>query len=203
MFTGIVEEVGMVKGIRQTEGTFILDIAATTTLEDAALGDSISVNGTCLTVTALTEKLFSVGLAPETLRRTSLGSLGAGDGVNLERSMPANGRFGGHVVQGHVDTTGRIEEKEADGDSLRLTIALDRQYLRYLVPKGYVAVDGISLTVIDVLDEAFTLMLIAYTQENVILGQKPVGYEPNIEVDIFGKYVERLFGTNLMGEKSL
>jgi len=192
MFTGIVEEVGRVLDLDQGSDGTTMTIEATTVVEDVRMGDSIAVNGTCLTVTAFDDRSFKVGLAPETMRRTSLGALGTGDGVNLERSMPAEGRFGGHVVQGHVDTTGRIRSREVDGDSLVLTIELSQDYLKYLVPKGYVAVDGISLTVIDVLEDAFTLMLIAYTQEHVTLARQPEGYRPNIEVDIFGKYIERL-----------
>lgn len=192
MFTGIIEEIGTVRQLKETPDGVVLAVEAATVLQDVHEGDSIAVNGTCLTVTDFDEEVFTVGLAPETLRRTSLGVLGPGDGVNLERSMPANGRFGGHVVQGHVDTTGRIRSREEDGESLVLTIELDPEYLRYLIPKGYVAVDGTSLTVIDVLDDAFTLMLIAYTQEHVTLARQSVGYRPNIEVDIFGKYIERL-----------
>ena len=192
MFTGIVEEIGSVQALEAGGNGTTMTIEATKVIEDVQQGDSIAVNGTCLTVTEFDEHTFKVGLAPETLRRTSLGVLNVGDGVNLERSMPANGRFGGHVVQGHVDTTGRIRSRVEDGDSLVLTIELAQEYLRYLVPKGYVAVDGTSLTVIDVLEDAFTLMLIAYTQEHVTLADQPVGYRPNIEVDIFGKYIERL-----------
>ena len=192
MFTGIVEEVGRVLDLDQNSEGTTMTIGAKTVVEDVRLGDSIAVNGTCLTVTEFDECSFKVGLAPETMRRTSLGALEQGDGVNLERSMPAEGRFGGHVVQGHVDTTGRIRFREVDGDSLVLTIELSPEYLKYLVPKGYVAVDGISLTVIDVIEDAFTLMLIAYTQEHVTLARQPEGYRPNIEVDIFGKYIERL-----------
>lgn len=192
MFTGIVEEIGRVVSLEEAQEGTTMTIEATKVIEDVRQGDSIAVNGTCLTVTEFDERSFKVGLAPETLRRTSLGVLNAGDGVNLERSMPANGRFGGHVVQGHVDTTGRIRSRVEDGDSLVLTIELPPEYLKYLAPKGYVAVDGTSLTVIDVLEDAFTLMLIAYTQEHVTLAHQPVGYRPNIEVDIFGKYIERL-----------
>ncbi len=192
MFTGIIEEIGTVRELNDAGDGVSLSIEASKVLEDVQQGDSIAVNGTCLTVVTFDDTSFEVGLAPETMRRTSLGVLGPGDGVNLERSMPANGRFGGHVVQGHVDTTGRIHSREIDGDSLVLTIELDPDYLKYLVPKGYIAVDGTSLTVIDVLEDAFTLMLIAYTQEHVILSRQPVGYRPNIEVDIFGKYIERL-----------
>jgi len=192
MFTGIIEEIGRVVTLAEAHDGTTMTIEGTKVIEDVRLGDSIAVNGTCLTVTEFDAQTFKVGLAPETLRRTSLGVLNPGDQVNLERSMPANGRFGGHVVQGHVDTTGRIRHRVKDGDSLVVTIELDSEYLKYLVPKGYVAIDGTSLTVIDVLEDAFTLMLIAYTQEHVTLADQPVGYRPNIEVDIFGKYIERL-----------
>lgn len=192
MFTGIVEEIGSVRDLRQEEGSWVLGVEAKLALEGARLGDSIAVNGVCLTVTDLATGAFAVGLAPETLSRTNLGDLKAGDRVNLERSMAADGRFGGHFVQGHVDGTGTLTAREVDGDSLRITVQAPAALMRYLVPKGYVAIDGTSLTVIDALEDRFTFMLVAYTQQHIVLPTRPVGSRVNLEVDVFAKYVERL-----------
>ena len=191
MFTGIVEEIGTVQELKEIADGWSLTIRARIVLEGVQLGDSIAVNGTCLTVTLLTDHTFTVGLAPETLRRTNLGDLHPGDGVNLERSLAANGRVDGHFVQGHVDGTGVIRSFEPEGDSVWVTVETPPELLHYIVPKGFIAVDGISLTVVDVLEDAFTFMLIAHTQQHVTLPQKPVGGRVNLEVDILGKYVEK------------
>jgi riboflavin synthase len=191
MFTGIVEEIGTVQALTEVSGGWSLTVQARQVLMDTNLGDSLAVNGTCLTVTHLTDHTFTVGLAPETLRRTNLGDLQPGDGVNLERSLAANGRVGGHFVQGHVDGTGVIRSFEPEGDSIWVAVETQADLLRYIVPKGYIAVDGISLTVVDVLADAFTFMLVAYTQQHVTLPQKKVGERVNLEVDILGKYTEK------------
>ena len=191
MFTGIVEEVGRVAALREEAGGWHLQVQAHKAAQGAALGASVAVNGACLTITDLREGRLSFGLAPETLRRTNLGDLKPGDGVNLERSLPANGRVDGHFVQGHVDGTGTLLAKTPDGDSLTVTVRAEPALLRYLVPKGYVAVDGTSLTVIGVLPDRFTFMLIAYTQAHIALPEKPVGARVNLEVDILAKYAER------------
>jgi len=191
MFTGIIEEIGTVETLTQVNGGWSLTVRAKTVLEDAALGHSIAVNGACLTVTDLTDQTFTVGLSPETLRRTNLGDLQPGDGVNLERSLAANGRIGGHFVQGHVDGTGVVRAFRPEGDSLWVTVAAEPALLRYIVPKGYIAVDGASLTVVDVLADAFTFMLIAYTQRHITLPRKPVGSRVNLEVDALAKYAEK------------
>lgn len=191
MFTGIIEEIGRTVALRQERGGCSLTVQAQRVLEGTRLGDSLAVNGACLTVTALTVDSFTVGLAPETLRRTNLGDLRPGDEVNLERSLAADGRIGGHFVQGHVDGTGVIRAFEPEGDSLWVTVETPPEILRYLVPKGYVAVDGISLTVVDVLSDAFTFMLVPYTQERVTLPRKPLGSRVNLEVDVLSKYVEK------------
>lgn len=191
MFTGIIEEVGAVEALLEIEGGWSLTVRARTVLAGAELGHSLAVNGTCLTVTALKADSFTVGLSPETLRRTNLGDLKPGDGVNLERSLAANGRVGGHFVQGHVDGTGVIQAFKPEGDSLWVTVRAAPDLLRYIVPKGFVAVDGVSLTVVDVLPEAFTFMLVAYTRQHVTLPQKEVGSRVNLEVDMLGKYVEK------------
>ena len=191
MFTGIVEEMGVVTALFEKDGGWSLTIAATKVLDGTKLGDSIAINGTCLTVTAMDSDWFTVGLAPETLRRTNLGDLTTGSPVNLERSLAANGRVDGHFVQGHVDGTGTIQELAHEDDSLWVTVAASPELLRYIVPKGYIAVDGTSLTVVDVRDDAFTFMLIAYTQAHIIIPQKQVGDKVNLEVDILGKYIEK------------
>ncbi|WP_322487803.1 riboflavin synthase [Chloroflexus sp.] len=194
MFTGIIEEIGIVEQLSQVEGGWSLTVQAATVLEGTALGHSIAVNGACLTVTALTDRSFTVGLSPETLRRTNLGEVHPGDGVNLERSLAANGRIGGHFVQGHVDGTGVIRSFHPEGDSLWVTVEAEPALLRYIVPKGYIAVDGTSLTVVDGLPDAFTCMLVAYTQQHITLPRKPVGSRVNLEVDVLAKYVEKFLG---------
>lgn len=194
MFTGIIEETGNIAAVSDTGGSFGLTVNCAATLEGTRLGDSISINGTCLTVDALTEDAFSVGLAPETLSRTNLGALTVGDRVNLERALTPTTRMGGHFVQGHIDGTGTIISTRVDADSLWVEIAFDPDQMRYVVPKGFITVDGISLTVVDAFDDRFTIMLVAYTQQHVTLSGKRQGDAVNIEVDILGKYVERIVG---------
>ena len=195
MFTGIVEEMGTVAAVGPIEDNgFEMTINASVALDGVNLGDSISVNGTCLTVTRFDESSFSVGLAPETLRKTSLGEVSRGSNVNLERSVQPTSRMGGHFVQGHVDGTGTIISMDREGDSLWVKVQTSAEILRYIVPKGYIAVDGTSLTVVKVFDEelAFNFMLVAYTQQKIVIPLKSVGSKVNLEVYILGKYVERL-----------
>jgi riboflavin synthase len=194
MFTGIVEEVGIMESLSEIAGGWSLVVKAQTALGGTRLGDSIAVNGACLTVTALTPDNFTAGLSPETLRRTNLGALRPGDGVNLERSLAADGRIGGHFVQGHVDGMGEVRAFHAEGDSLWVTVGAAPELLRYIAPKGFIAVDGVSLTVVDVFHDAFTFMLIAYTQQHITLPRKPVDSRVNLEVDILGKYIEKFIG---------
>lgn len=179
-----------------------MKILAKTILEDIHLGDSISVNGTCLTVTEFdtVSSKFSVGLSPETLRKTSLGELESGSLVNLERALTLSSRMGGHFVQGHIDGTGEIVEKVAEGDSLWVKVKVTNELLKYIVPKGFIAVDGTSLTVVDVFDDedSFNFMLVAYTQQKVVIPLKEVGQKVNLEVDILGKYVERLLNNGFV-----
>ena len=163
-------------------------------LSDANLGDSISINGTCLTVTEFDNETFKVGVSPETLRLTNLGNLKAGSGVNLERAVSASTRMGGHFVQGHVDTIASILETRPDGNAITFRLQpKDRSVLRYIVKKGYVTLDGASLTVTTVDDEEgwFEIMMIAYTQEKVVMGMKKQGDDVNIEVDMTAKYIEK------------
>lgn len=193
MFTGIVEEMGRVLAIvGDQERDNLMTIGSRTARTGAQLGDSIAVNGTCLTVTALTDESFTVGLSPETLRRTNLGRLRVNDPVNLERSLTFGGRMGGHYVQGHVDGVGEIITIVPDGESKRIRIRPPRSLLPYIVEKGYIAVDGVSLTVAELDDSSFTIAMIAYTQEAVIMGRQEIGTLVNLEVDIIAKYVERL-----------
>lgn len=188
MFTGIVEEVGRIASTR--EGG--LRISAVIALDDLHVGDSVSVSGVCLTVTGFDETSFSVDVVPETLRRTTLGSLKAEDPINLERSLPANGRFGGHIVQGHVDGTATIRSFDTEGEARLVRFAGSSSITRYVVEKGFVAVDGISLTVVDCDPTSFLVTLIPHTFENTAFNAKAVGDSVNIEVDILAKYVERL-----------
>ncbi|KDP24132.1 hypothetical protein JCGZ_25789 [Jatropha curcas] len=201
LFTGIVEEMGEINHLGTTvDGGFDLQIRAKTVLEGVNLGDSIAVNGTCLTVTNFTNEEFTVGLSPETLRKTSLIELKPGSLVNLERAVQPTSRMGGHFVQGHVDGTGVIVDKEPEGDSLWVKVKVDKDLLRYVVPKGFIAVDGTSLTVVDVFDEegCFNFMLVSYTQQKVVIPLKEVGQKVNLEVDILGKYVERLLSSGFV-----
>lgn len=177
MFTGLVEEMGNVKEVRVLDdGGFTMTIEASVVLENVRLGDSIAVNGTCLTVTQFDSSSFSVGLAPETLRKTSLGECSTGSPVNLERSLLPSTRLGGHFVQGHVDGTGTIVSFKPEKDSLWVTVKTTPEILKFIVPKGYIAVDGTSLTVVDVLNDesSFTFMLVAYTQQKISIPQRKV-----------------------------
>lgn len=184
------------------DGGFHMKIYSKTVLQDVNLGDSIAVNGTCLTVTEFDTQLseFTVGLSPETLRKTSLIELVPGSFVNLERALQPSTRMGGHFVQGHVDGTGEIVGMEKEGDSLWVKVRTNREVLKYVVPKGFIAVDGTSLTVVKVFDDedCFNFMLVDYTQQKVVIPLKKVGEKVNLEVDILGKYVERLLSSGFV-----
>ena len=194
MFTGIVEEVGMVAKISDKAMT----VRATKVTEGLKLGDSISVNGACLTAVSFGEspengvKEFSVDLSPETMRRTSLGQLSEGRPVNLERALLVSDRMGGHIVQGHVDGTGRVMSTKPEGDSVIFRIRVPKRLERYIVEKGFVAVDGISLTVVKRGASSFTLAVIPFTLNNTNLASLSVGDRVNLEADILAKYVESL-----------
>ena len=163
-------------------------------LEGSKIGDSIAVNGVCLTVTALLPDGFTADVMPETLRRSSLGALQTGDGVNLERAMPADGRFGGHIVSGHIDGLGRVASFRREENAVWLSIAADPALLRLVVEKGSIAIDGVSLTVAAVSDAGFQVSIIPHTAKETILLQKKAGDGVNLETDIVGKYVARLLG---------
>ena len=190
MFTGIVEEIGTVARV----GPHGLTISATVVMSDLALGGSINVNGTCLTVIALDEGSFEVDVVPETLRRTNLGGLGNGDAVNLERPVAVAGRLDGHIVQGHVDGTGKVERVTDDETGYAVTVRVAPELARYVATKGFVAVDGVSLTIVDCDEASFSVALIPYTREHTVVGNRRAGDEVNLEVDILAKYVERLIG---------
>ncbi|MBL7161003.1 MAG: riboflavin synthase [Anaerolineales bacterium] len=192
MFTGIVEEMGIVTRLWRTGQGYNLTIRAKTVLTDVKPGDSIAINGTCLTVTDFTSETFTVGLSPETLTRTNLEYLKEGQQVNLERALTPTTRMGGHFVQGHVDGVGNLTKFRPDADALWVTVQTKPDLMRYIVPKGFIALDGVSLTVVDVFDDSFTITLVAYTQQHITLPQQQVGYKANIEVDILGKYVEKI-----------
>ena len=187
MFTGIVEEQGTIRSCEPTA----LEIEADLVLQGVEVKDSIAVDGVCLTVTAQGEGWFRVETMPETLRRTALGCLQPGSSVNLERSLAANGRIGGHMVQGHVESAVSVISVKQDGIGLYVEVELPQHLRPYVVPKGFVALNGISLTVVDVSDGRFSIALIPYTQEHTNLGRVQPGTLINLETDILGRYVVR------------
>lgn len=192
MFTGIVEEVGTVKSVALGSIIGQISLKAAKVLEGTRIGDSIAVNGVCLTVTALSPDGFTADVMPETLRRSNLGSLRAGDKVDLERAMPADGRFGGHIVSGHIDGVGFITEQRREGNAVWVRIQTSPEILRLIVEKGSIAIDGISLTVAAVSSRDFQVSLIPHTaDETILLGKRP-GSCVNLENDILGKYVQKL-----------
>lgn len=192
MFTGIVEEMGKIKKIEQTSDHFTMAIEGNRILENVHIGDSISVNGVCLTVTTFSSSVFTVDIMPETVQATNLRHLAEGSNVNLERAMAANERFGGHFVSGHVDGTGEIIEKKPESNAVYYKIRTSPDITHYLVMKGSVAVDGASLTVFGVTEDTFTISLIPHTLKETVLGSKEIGDLVNIECDIVGKYIEKL-----------
>ncbi len=187
MFTGIVEEVGQV--VEAAPGRMV--IKARVTLEGTRIGDSIAVNGVCLTVVQLQGDTFAVELAPETLRCTNLGNTPKGAGVNLERALALGERMGGHMVQGHVEATGSMASLKPDGQAVLMEFQAPHEIMRYVVPKGFVAVDGVSFTVVECLPFSFTVSVIPYTLANTIFGSRRVGERVNLETDIVARYVER------------
>jgi riboflavin synthase len=188
VFTGIVEEVGTVREVPAGG----LAIEAATVLEGTRAGDSICINGVCLTVTQVAAQRFRVDTVPETLRKTSLGALSIGDLVNLERAIPAGGRMGGHFVQGHVEDTATVRTIQADGEAQLLWFDAAPEVMRYVVTKGFITVDGVSLTVVSRDPGGFVITLIPYTREHTNLGSRRPGDRVNIETDILAKYVESL-----------
>jgi riboflavin synthase len=188
MFTGIVEEVGAVRDTSQDRLVF----EARNVLDGTRTGDSIAVNGVCLTVVSLEDHAFAVDVMPETLRRTNLGELQYGDQVNLERALVLGGRLGGHLVLGHVDDTGEVVSVVSEEDARVVRVSAPGRLMRYIVSKGFIAVDGVSLTIADLDDVSFVVSLVTYTGEGTTLGRKRPGDIVNLEVDILAKYVENL-----------
>jgi riboflavin synthase len=203
MFTGIIEELGNVKTLRRNAGGARLSISASVVLGTTSLGDSICVNGVCLTVVELNANDFSADVALETLNVTNLGSLKTGANVNLERALQLSARIGGHLVSGHVDAVGRIREKREEGNAWRITIDAPDAALRYIIKKGSIAVDGISLTVADMDKSGFSIAMIPHTAKLTTLGFRTAGDTVNLETDLIGKYVERLLSGRVQGGVSL
>lgn len=192
MFTGIIEETGKVEAVAKGSNSAVITIAAVKVLEDTKIGDSIAVNGVCLTVTSISGRKFSADVMAETLRRSSLGSLKHGSMVNLERAMAANGRFGGYIVSGHIDGVGVISSFEKEDNAVWVEIETPAKILRYIVEKGSITIDGISLTVAKLTDSSFAVSVIPHTGEETTLLNRNPGDIVNLENDIVGKYVERL-----------
>ncbi|WP_138418929.1 riboflavin synthase [Aquibacillus sediminis] len=192
MFTGIVEEKGKIKQIKRNKSSLTLMIEAKTVTSDVNIGDSISVNGVCLTVTSYSDGWFTVDVIPETYRGTSLANTEIGSEVNLERAMSAGGRFGGHFVSGHVDVIGKIENIWTEDNAKYIHISIDQDGLHYIALKGSITVDGTSLTVFGLKENGFIISLIPETQSATILGQKQQGDIVNVEYDMLAKYMERM-----------
>lgn len=196
MFTGIIEELGTIRGVSLTKDGGELQIAATTVLGGTKLGDSIAVNGTCLTVTKLEKDGFTAFVMAESLRRTNLGSLKRGSVVHLERAMAADGRFGGHMVTGHIDGQGTFLSQKPEGQAVVLTIGADPEILSGIVEKGSIAIDGTSLTVMDVGKDSFRVGIIPHTGGHTALLDRPKGYACNLETDVIGKYIQKFLSKN-------
>lgn len=192
LFTGIVEEVGEIRGIKKGEKSSILSIKANKVIEDVKLGHSICTNGVCLTVTNIYGNIFDADVMAETLRRSNLGELKVGSKVNLERALSAKGRFGGHIVSGHIDGVGKIVSLEKEDNAIWVTIEAKENILQYIVEKGSIAIDGISLTVAYVDDKVFKVSIIPHTGKETILLSKTIEDTVNLECDVIGKYVEKL-----------
>ena len=199
MFTGLVEEVGRVSGLEAGE-MFRLSLSASRTVDGTRVGDSVSVNGVCLTVNELDGETLVFNAMPETLRRSALGSLAEGSAVNLERAMSPAGRFGGHIVQGHVDGVGEVRDVRREGGAEIWEFGAPEAVLRYVVEKGSICVDGISLTVVSVRDTSFTVSILPQTRANTNLKELGVGDRVNLEADVVAKYVERLLGPRRAGD---
>lgn len=199
MFTGIIEEIGKIKSIRRGNDSVVLEIEASHILEDVKIGDSIATNGVCLTATSFKGGAFFADAMPETMHRTTLGSLRPGDRVNLERALCLNGRLGGHLVAGHVDGVGEIVRKDKNENAIWITISAPPAILKYIIEKGSVAIDGVSLTVAYVDESAFKVSIIPHTQGETTLVDKYPGDKVNLENDMIAKYVEKLMSGGKSG----
>ena len=192
MFTGIVEAVGYVREIKGADRAVSLRISVPDIFDDLKTGDSVAVDGVCLTAKVVNADYFVADVSAETLSRTTLSKLRTGDKVNMERALRLSDRLGGHIVSGHIDGTARLQAKEKEGESVKISFVLGKDLLRYLINKGSIAIDGISLTVNEVVDNGFSVNIIPHTAQNTTILDKKSGDEANIEVDVIGKYVERL-----------
>lgn len=192
MFTGIVEETGTIKKIEKGTSSCRLTVEADKVLQGSEIGDSIAVNGVCLTITGMSGHLFTADVMAETIRRSNLGTLSSGSRVNLERAMAADGRFGGHIVSGHIDGTGVITEYTREENAIWVTITCDKKLLKYIIEKGSITIDGISLTVAYVDDCCFKVSIIPHTAEETTLIRRQIGAVVNLENDVIGKYVDKL-----------
>ncbi|MDQ7028766.1 MAG: riboflavin synthase [Ardenticatenia bacterium] len=201
MFSGIVEEVGHITRVESRDGLTVLTVGAQQVLEGTRVGDSLAVNGVCLTVTHLTASEFTVDVMPETLRRTNLGGLTVGQEVNLERSLALGDRIGGHFVQGHVDGVGTVRARRPDGEAAIVEFTAPEGIMKYVVPKGFIAVDGVSLTVVERWGDGFSVAFIPHTLAHTIAGAYQVGTVVNLEADILGKYVEQLLAAQVRAEQ--
>ncbi|WP_055665481.1 riboflavin synthase [Desnuesiella massiliensis] len=202
MFTGLIEEIGKIEAIAKGERSARLTIKAEKIIEDLNIGDSISTNGVCLTVTSFSRNTFTVDVMAETMRRSNLGDLCTGEEVNLERAMKAEGRFGGHIVSGHIDGIGKIISLEKEDNATCISISTQSNLLKYIVEKGSITIDGISLTVTYVNDQRFTVCIIPHTAKETTLLNKNIGDMVNLECDIIGKYVEKLLNFKTLEDKA-
>lgn len=203
MFTGLIEELGKVQSLTGLGESYRLTVGAKKVLQDLAIGDSVAVNGACLTVVTKTDNAFTVDVMPETARRTVIGALHVGEGVNLERTLRFGDRLEGHLVAGHVEGVGRILHRQEDGNALVFRIGCDKTLTHYIIEKGSVAVDGISLTVTAVEENSFSVSVIPHTAAVTTLGFKRVGDKVNVETDLIGKYIEKFVGKEDQFWKSL
>ncbi|EMR08112.1 riboflavin synthase, alpha subunit [Pneumocystis murina B123] len=193
MFTGIIEAIGLLSKIENHDGISWSISDTNSIISDMHSGDSISINGACLTITEINNNSFKLNISPETLKRTNFGSMSEGEKVNLERAITVDKRFGGHFVQGHIDTIATIVQKESNNQAIIFTFEpYNKNILKYIIEKGYIAIDGISLTVTQVNNNTFSIMLIPYTQKKTVTSSKIIGDTVNVEVDQMGKYVEKL-----------
>ncbi|NGM81538.1 riboflavin synthase [Paenibacillus sp. 7124] len=204
MFTGLIEEVGTLRGVSSSGEGMVLHINASGIMDDLKIGDSVSVNGVCLTATSLSDHGFTADVMPQTYRNTTLKELKTGSRINLERAMAAGGRFGGHIVQGHADGTGTIKSVKRDQNAVVFEIAPARKSLfKFIIPKGSITIDGISLTVADALSSSFTVSIIPHTLAQTVLAYKRAGDSVNLECDVLGKYVDHLlrYGSSQQNEE--
>lgn len=203
MFTGLIEELGKVQSLTGAGESYRLTVGAKKVLQDLAIGDSVAVNGACLTVVAKTDNAFTVDVMPETARHTVIGALHVGEGVNLERTLRFGDRLEGHLVAGHVGGVGRILRRQEDGNAVVFRIGCEKSLTHYIIEKGSVAVDGISLTVTAVEENSFSVSVIPHTAAVTTLGFKRVGDKVNVETDLIGKYIEKFVGKEDQFWKSL